>query len=467
LLMGDTKPEDVRAELERLYRYSRFRGAKLRRLLGLLVDEWLADGGKRLTEKYIGDVLNDEPLTHEPDTGKYGYPRTRANLGHVRSRLRTYYETAGYRDPVIIKLNPGSYAPQIAYNPISTAIPALDANSERLILRAKTALDMRTLNGAVRAMHYANQLDFDLSHPRLQANFAFFPFATAPLLPYAAHAFRPLIEDLVASVRMTGFEPWECTFANACIKASHYHDWKQALDLFETANANSQREAVYFWWYTALLASMGRMPESIDILDSAVRHFARTNIATRTDLAMLQTMAGNYVNAEETLSATLDFAAADNPAIVCHFAIFYEAQNRLAEAIDPLAKWMDRIIESGSQSDFSPETLTGADGHSLLAGMLGLITGRAGRPQYTERLLDGLLRRKNQSDKTSSVEIAIALLGLSRYDDALAWLNRAVFEEGDPMAMWFHIFPPLRHLRGHRGFRALLKELKLPVQLVR
>ena len=164
--MDTPTPEDVRAQRERLYRYRRFRGTKLRRLLGLLVEEWLKDGGNQLTEKYIGEALNDEPLTLEPDTGKYGYPKTRANLGHVRSRLRKYYETEGYRDPLIIKLNPGSYAPVIAYNTVPNTMPDLEPAIERLILRAKTALDARTLRGAWRAMHYYDQIPVSLDSPR-------------------------------------------------------------------------------------------------------------------------------------------------------------------------------------------------------------------------------------------------------------------------------------------------------------
>src|ERR1700761_4906612 len=101
--MDAPKPEDVRAELTRLHAYRRFRGAKLRRLLGFLVEEWLKDGGEQLSEMYIGGALQDEPLTLEEITRKsdkpgektgekWGYPKTRANLGHVRNRLRKYYE---------------------------------------------------------------------------------------------------------------------------------------------------------------------------------------------------------------------------------------------------------------------------------------------------------------------------------------------------------------------------------------
>jgi hypothetical protein len=119
-------------------------------------------------------------------------PKTRANLGHVRNRLRKYYETEGYRDPVIIKLNPGSYAPVIAYNSVSTAMPDLPPEVARLILRAKTAIDGRTLRGAWRALRYYLQIPQDLENTRQVANSVFIPMAVGSIIPSTPAAIRPL-----------------------------------------------------------------------------------------------------------------------------------------------------------------------------------------------------------------------------------------------------------------------------------
>jgi hypothetical protein len=205
--MDTPNVDDVHAQLARLYSFKRFRGPKLRRLLGFLVEQWLADGGAQLTEKYIGEALKDEKLTFEENSDKWGYPRTRANLGHVRNRLKTYYETDGYRDPVIIKLNPGSYAPVIAHNPTSTAMPELDPFVGRLILRAKTAIDARTLRGAVRAIHYYSQIPLNPTNPRQVANVLFIPMAVAPIISSMAAAVRPLTGVAIAHIRTSGVEP--------------------------------------------------------------------------------------------------------------------------------------------------------------------------------------------------------------------------------------------------------------------
>jgi hypothetical protein len=177
------KTEDVTAQLEVLCRYRHFRGTKIRRLLGFVVNEWIADRGDKLTLAYIAKSLKYEPKTYEPDSLKWGYPKTRANLAHVRNRLRKYFESDGYRDPVIIKLNPGSYVPEIAYNPITTDIPAVEPEVARLILRAKTAIDMRTIRAARRALDYYGRIPFSSTNARQMANLMFIPMAVASILP--------------------------------------------------------------------------------------------------------------------------------------------------------------------------------------------------------------------------------------------------------------------------------------------
>lgn len=461
---GDDSPkaQEVRDHLARLYNFERFRGPKLRTLLGILIDEWLANRGVHLSEAYIGQKVGETAVL-EQESNKLGYPKTRGNLGHVRKRLKEYCETVGYRDPIIIKMNAGSYIPEVAYNPHVTGIPDLDPESARLILRAKMAIDARTFRGATRAFEYYSQLlDLPLTNARQASNLIFIPSALAPIFPNTTKTFREIIEALLVKVRATGVEPWECTFANACRLACFEHDWKQSLRSFEISIVNSQKEATYFWWYTALLASQMRIEEAVDILDSAVRHFSRTNIATRTDLALLQTMARRYDDAEELLSASLDLTRRDNPLIAYHFALLYEAQDRLTDAHNAVMHWCRRAAEFDSEHLSAEDALT-VDWHSFLVGMLALVQGRGGQHGDANAFVEQLLRRKAKFDRTSSVEIAIGLLGLGRNDDAVMWLHKAAFEEGDPFSMWFHILPPLRHLRGHRGFRDLLKKLHLPM----
>jgi hypothetical protein len=61
--MAIPEPDEVRAQLERVNKYGRFRGAKQPHLVGFLVERWIVDGGKGLTLKFIAETLQDEPLT--------------------------------------------------------------------------------------------------------------------------------------------------------------------------------------------------------------------------------------------------------------------------------------------------------------------------------------------------------------------------------------------------------------------
>jgi len=202
------------------------------------VEEWLTDG-RKLTERYIGEAMG-EPLSFEVHSQKWGYPKTRGNLGRVRSRLKKFHEMEGYRDPVIIKLNPGSYVPVIAPNPVSTSVPDLEPVVERLVLGAKTALDARSLRGAWRALACYQQMPLSTGNPRHTANTVFIPVAAGTVIPSGVSVVRPLMDTAREQIRASGVEPWEWTFAEACGKTCFELRWQEALDLMGVAVTNSQ-----------------------------------------------------------------------------------------------------------------------------------------------------------------------------------------------------------------------------------
>ncbi len=413
-----------------------------------------------ITERRIGMGTNEKEIFEE-DAGKRGFPRTRANMASLRAALNRYYETEGYRDQVIIRIPVRSYVPEIAINP-AVAVPAIDSQAERMILGAKTALDGHTFSGATRAMEYLSQLlDFP-ENPRILANCVFLPFAVSPLVT-TNYITRAHAETFISISRRNGFEFWEAIFSEACLAAAYDHDWQRSANLFEKALVASQQEAIAFWWYPALLASIGKIDKAIEILDSMVRHFAYKSISCRSDLAILQTIDRRYSEAKETLADLLQLAPASNPLVACSIVIFYEAQDQLDNAHRGAAWWIDKAINLGPvPTDIVTPAMWDVDWHNLLVGMIALVLGRANNRAGAQEYLDMLLRHKERKHRAKScVEIAIAFIGLAQYDDAVEWLTRAAFEENDPYAMWFHIFPPLRHLRGHKGFKDLLKRLKL------
>jgi tetratricopeptide (TPR) repeat protein len=455
--------DDVRAQLRRLCDYPRLRGKKLQGLLTFITEEWIAGNADKLTLSYIARSLKDEEETFEEETQRWSYPKTRANLAHLRKRLRVYFETEGYGSPVIFKLNAGSYAPVIEYNNASSAMLPLEAEVSRLILRAKTAIDLRTVRSAKRALNYYLQIPLSAKNPRQAANIVFIPMAVAPIIQSAPLAIRSSVADVLTAIKKSGFEPWEAVFTSACAEACYRHQWKKALTLFELANDASQGEAKYLWWYTALLASTGRIAESIGILEEAIAHFSRTNIATRTDLALLQIIAGRFADAEEHLAASLDFTSPDNPVLVSHFAILYEAQGRLDEA----AAMLRYFLNSQNLAVAARGASGQGDGALFLTGIAALVLGRAGERDAASAMLDVLLSLKEKRPASSSVEISFAQIGVGKFGDAVKSLHRAAFDEGDPIAMLFHLLPPLRHLSALPSFRDLLRKLRLSLPRIR
>ncbi len=468
------RPDDVREQLERLKAWKKFRGRKLRLLLIFLVEESLANRQEKLTLNYIGESLNDEPLTFEEASGRWSYPKTRANLVHVRNRLMEFHQGAGHRDRVVIKLNPGAYAPVIEYNTTLAEMPDLEPGIERLILRAKAAIDTRTVRGATLAMECYDQIPQDWSNPRQAANRVFLQCAAAPLFPGIASRTLSQEQRTIDRIKASGVETWECTFAEACLKACCRHEWKKALGLFEVAIRNSLDEAKYYWWYTALLAALNRVEEAIGILEPSVRHFSRTNLGAITDLANLQVLAGRFQDAEAVLLASLDFARPNSARLAFSKALVFEAQDRLEDAAAALEIYvtsldLDAIMAKAQllmEGSFTPsdadELFELSEGQLFLSGMHILILGRMNETALASMILAGF--QSVSQGRMPSVEMAFAMIGLGRYDEAVEWLRRAAFVENDPYAMWFHIFPPLRHLRGHKGYRQLLKELNLPLQ---
>jgi hypothetical protein len=103
----------------------------------------------------------------------------------------------------------------------------------------------------------------------------------------------------------------------------------------------------------------------------------------------------------------------------------------------------------------------------FLTGIAALVLGRAKERDTASAMLDVLLSLKKKRPASSSVEIALAQIGVGKYGDAVKSLHRAAFDESDPTAMLFHLLPPLRHLGALPSFRDLLRKLALPLPSIR
>ena len=110
----------VRVQLATILGSSTFAGAdRLRRFLSYIVEETLAGRGAQIKEFLLGiDVFDRAPL-YDPRLD----PIVRVEAGRVRKKLRHYYETTGYADPIVIEIARGCYTPTFALRRVASVYP--------------------------------------------------------------------------------------------------------------------------------------------------------------------------------------------------------------------------------------------------------------------------------------------------------------------------------------------------------
>ncbi len=103
-----TDPAGVRAQLDRILASDAFTHAgRLRRLLAFLVDRSLAGNGDQLKEYVLGVEVFDRDERYDPRLDSI----VRVEVRRLRTKLAEYYSGEGAGDPLIIRLQPGNYAP--------------------------------------------------------------------------------------------------------------------------------------------------------------------------------------------------------------------------------------------------------------------------------------------------------------------------------------------------------------------
>jgi TolB-like protein/Flp pilus assembly protein TadD len=111
-------PAAVRSELNRLLASDGFASSdRQRRLLTFVVEESLAGRGATIKESVLAvEVFGREP-SFDPRTDSV----VRSEARNLRARLNEYYRGEGSRNPVVIEIPKGSYAP--VFRPVPAATP--------------------------------------------------------------------------------------------------------------------------------------------------------------------------------------------------------------------------------------------------------------------------------------------------------------------------------------------------------
>ncbi len=409
-------------------------------LLSGLVEKYLADEPPpefkgAVLERYF-EPLRDAAVSEDAEKGW-----VKATKEALLKTLKRYYETEGRDDRVTIMLPEIGYRPEVYYN--TNPFPLDDAGAD-LVADAMAAIEQRTTAGYARAIRFLETALLDNpDNPRalsmlamVHANRAHHGSALAEL-----ESAGELVERVRQHIGSKPLKPWEYYFAVACIAMALKFDWDTARKQFQRAEMYSRGRSRYEAWYVAFLVARNEYGEALSILRDAIHHLAHGSRVLRSELGIVQIMAGHYKDAQRTLDHTLSlFPEYHIPYI--HRAMLFEALGDNASAAATIGNMPVETTQS-----------------TIAIGFRALFLGLGGNREAARQEFEALSQRAVPFSR-----LAWAAIGAGEHKDAIAYLRRAAFEEHDPIVLWLHALPFLRHLRDVEGYQELLKDIGLTLR---
>jgi hypothetical protein len=104
-------PDQIRTQLNRVLTGTEFEQAdRAKAFLSFIVTAALNGRGNQIIETVIAVEALGRSTSFDPKTD----PIVRVEAGRLRSRLKSYYDSEGAQDPILITLPKGSYVPEFA-----------------------------------------------------------------------------------------------------------------------------------------------------------------------------------------------------------------------------------------------------------------------------------------------------------------------------------------------------------------
>jgi tetratricopeptide (TPR) repeat protein len=149
----------IREELDRILKSGPFIQSRRRqRFLEYVVHETLAGRGERLKGYSIALEVFGRPDTFDPVAD----PIVRIEAGRLREKLRCYYETDGWNDPVRIALPLGTYRPRIVFRDADSLAPRTVLTQPAM--PEENAQEDALLTGLGRFWHYTREACAEAQH---------------------------------------------------------------------------------------------------------------------------------------------------------------------------------------------------------------------------------------------------------------------------------------------------------------
>jgi serine/threonine-protein kinase len=217
-------------------------------------------------------------------------------------------------------------------------------------------------------------------------------------------------------------------------------DWAGAERRFARALDLQQTCPVARAWHGWLLSWCGRHDEAV----AEIREAARLNPLSNTiagDEVRILLQARRHADALDAAHEARRLAPEDPYLAACEAAVLLQV-GRTAEAIV--------LFEAGGQRP----------AHQAVTAALGYAYAVAGRRDDAEAMLRELDARAGTEHIWTGIR-SWPLIGLGRYDEAVACLERAL-EEGDLWGEQLRVDPQFDRLRGHPRFEALADAVGFP-----
>jgi TolB-like protein/Tfp pilus assembly protein PilF len=217
-------------------------------------------------------------------------------------------------------------------------------------------------------------------------------------------------------------------------------DWAAAAREFKRSIELDSRYATAHQWYAFLLASQGRLEESLVEAHTA-QELDPASISIRRALGYVYVYARRYDQARYHLTR----AVAMNPAAEESYRVL-----GLTLALHGQYEDAERVLREATG-------LAGAGTYTKVTLAYALAMG--GRRDFAAALLEEL-EEKQRFDYVSPVELATLNIGLGNIDKALDWADRALDERRGWMA-YLKVHPIVDPLRVDPRFTALVEKMGL------
>jgi tetratricopeptide (TPR) repeat protein len=440
-------PEEIRRQLERILKNSRFSGSqRFEDFLEFVVDKALKN--ELITQSIVAARLYPKKFAH----GDISDVRVIAK--DLRKAFAEYYAQEGRGDPVqirlpdppenqTVKLKAGTaYKPLFSYNP---RYPA-----EREYQRGLLHLSQLSPLGLVYALSsFKKAVQLGHRHPAVCAAIseAYLINSLYGCPEPATHYLFRARETATLAVKLNP-DSWHGHAALATVHTCLLN-WSAAVASFEKALECNASETRSYPGYAFYLLAAGKRDEALQLVKNKAESKSGDPAAER--MYPLFLYATRQFKQAERLLRNLHDTFETDWIVMLTLVLLFLALDRPELAL----KVNNRLINTMRHMAAIPE---------IWPGLTILVYLRLGG-KYEQLARDEAVKLEQHYKETRDrepLQLALMYMGQGKSEKAMEQLARGV-RDRFPFMIWLHLWPIFDPLRDRPAFRALIKQLKLPV----